>query len=102
MNSGIGEVLRRYEKNPILTARDWPYPANSVFNPGAALLPGGETLLLARVEDRRGISHLTAARRADGLTGRDEPGRRVTMLAPGGSSGTRPRRLAARRREARA
>jgi predicted GH43/DUF377 family glycosyl hydrolase len=61
-------LFRRYEHNPILTVNDWPYPANSVFNAGATLLPGGETLLLARVEDRRGISHLTAARSHDGIT----------------------------------
>ena len=30
-------------------------------------MPDGETLLLARVEDRRGISHLTAARSRDGV-----------------------------------
>jgi predicted GH43/DUF377 family glycosyl hydrolase len=62
------ELFRRYEHNPILTADAWPYPSNSVFNPGATLLPDGETLLLARVEDRRGISHLTAARSQDGIT----------------------------------
>lgn len=65
--NGFRELFRRYEDNPILTVNDWPYPANSVFNAGATLLPGGETLLLARVEDRRGISHLTAARSADGV-----------------------------------
>ena len=62
------ELFHRYEKNPLLMAKDWPYPANSVFNPGATRLPGGETLLLARVEDRRGISHLTAARSVDGIS----------------------------------
>jgi predicted GH43/DUF377 family glycosyl hydrolase len=62
------ELFHRYESNPILTAKDWPYPANSVFNPGATRLPSSEILLLARVEDRRGISHLTVARSADGIT----------------------------------
>jgi predicted GH43/DUF377 family glycosyl hydrolase len=61
------ELFQRQPENPILSASDWPYPANSVFNPGATLLPSGETLLLARVEDRRGISHLTAARSDDGV-----------------------------------
>jgi predicted GH43/DUF377 family glycosyl hydrolase len=61
------ELFRRHERNPILTAGAWPYQANSVFNAGATLLPDGETLLLARVEDRRGISHLTAARSRDGV-----------------------------------
>ena len=53
---------------PILTARDWPYPAHTVFNPGATRLRDGTTLLLCRVEDRRGHSHLCAARSKDGLT----------------------------------
>lgn len=64
------EVLfRRYPGNPILTASDWPYPAHSVFNPGATLLPDGTTLLLCRVEDRRGHSHLCAARSKNGIDG---------------------------------
>jgi predicted GH43/DUF377 family glycosyl hydrolase len=67
-NNKFRELLRRYEGNPILTTADWPYPANSVFNAGATLLPNGETLLLVRVEDRRGISHLTVARSQDGVT----------------------------------
>jgi predicted GH43/DUF377 family glycosyl hydrolase len=62
------ELFRRYEHNPILTADAWPYPSNSVFNAGATLLADGQTLLLVRVEDRRGISHLTAARSRNGIT----------------------------------
>jgi predicted GH43/DUF377 family glycosyl hydrolase len=46
---------------------NWPYRVNSVFNPGATLLADGTTLLLCRVEDRRGISHLCAARSANGI-----------------------------------
>ena len=45
-----------------------PYPANSVFNPGAARVDD-ETILLVRVEDLRGISQLHVARSADGETG---------------------------------
>jgi beta-1,2-mannobiose phosphorylase / 1,2-beta-oligomannan phosphorylase len=60
-------LFHRHNGNPILTAADWPYPANSVFNPGATLLPDGTTLLLCRVEDRRGHSHLCAARSANGV-----------------------------------
>jgi predicted GH43/DUF377 family glycosyl hydrolase len=41
---------------------------NAVFNPAAATVDG-ETVLLARVEDRRGISHLTVARSANGTDG---------------------------------
>lgn len=63
-------LLRRPPENPLLTAEDWPYPCNTVFNPGAVRLVGsGETLLLCRVEDRRRISHLTPARSADAVTG---------------------------------
>ncbi len=46
---------------------NWPYRVNSVFNPGATLLQDGTTLLLCRVEDRRGISHLCAARSVNGI-----------------------------------
>jgi predicted GH43/DUF377 family glycosyl hydrolase len=63
----FSELFSRYPGNPILTARDLPYPANTVFNAGATLIDG-ETLLLMRVEDRRGHSHLTAARSRDGIT----------------------------------
>ncbi len=64
------EVLfERHHHNPILTAADWPYPAHTVFNPGATRLKDGTTLLLCRVEDRRGHSHLSAARSADGVGG---------------------------------
>lgn len=64
---GVADLFRRHPANPLLTVAGWPYPANSVFNPGATRLPSGETLLLVRVEDRRGISHLTAARSRDGV-----------------------------------
>lgn len=64
------EVLfRRHPANPILTASDWPYPAHTVFNAGATRLDDGTTLLLCRVEDRRGHSHLCAARSANGIDG---------------------------------
>jgi predicted GH43/DUF377 family glycosyl hydrolase len=62
------ELLTRHPSNPIITAADLPYSANSVFNPAAALRDG-ETILLMRVEDRRGHSHLTVARSSDGVAG---------------------------------
>jgi predicted GH43/DUF377 family glycosyl hydrolase len=61
------ELFTRSSANPILTVSDLPYPANSVFNPGAALLDG-ETVLLVRVEDLRGMSQLHVARSADGVS----------------------------------
>ena len=66
---GYQSLFRRHANNPILTAADWPYPAHSVFNAGATLLRDGTTLLLCRVEDRRGFSHLCAARSANGVDG---------------------------------
>ena len=62
-------LFHRHPKNPILTAADWPYPAHTVFNPGATILGDGTTLLLCRVEDRRGHSHLCAARSTNGEDG---------------------------------
>jgi predicted GH43/DUF377 family glycosyl hydrolase len=62
-------LLMRHPGNPILTRKDWPYSINSVFNAGATLLPDGTTLLLCRVEDRRGLSHLCAARSRNGVDG---------------------------------
>lgn len=61
-------LFRRSHTNPILTAAHWPYPVHSVFNAGAVRLKNGTTLLLCRVEDRRGLSHLCAARSADGIS----------------------------------
>lgn len=67
LNNNPTEIFERYAGNPILDAEEWPYVANSVFNPGAIKLDG-ETLLLCRVEDCRGFSHLTVARSQNGKT----------------------------------
>ncbi len=69
------ELFQRHSANPILTAQDWPYPAHTVFNAGACQA-GQETVLLVRVEDRRGHSHLTVARSSDG-------GRLPVSVGPG-------------------
>jgi hypothetical protein len=61
------ELFKRAPGNPILTSKDWPYAANTVFNP-AATMYNGKVLLLARVEDRRGFSHLTKAVSDDGIS----------------------------------
>jgi predicted GH43/DUF377 family glycosyl hydrolase len=62
-------LFHRHPGNPLLTAADWPYPVNSVFNCGATRLLDGTTLLLARVEDRRGHSHLTVVTSKNGVDG---------------------------------
>jgi predicted GH43/DUF377 family glycosyl hydrolase len=77
----VQELFVRDANNPILTAADWPYEVNGVFNPAAATI-AGKTVLLARVEDRRGISHLTVARSPNGVD--DWTVDREPLLAPDG------------------
>ncbi len=67
--NGHEVLFHRHPGNPILSPSDWPYPVNSVFNCGATKLPDQTTLLLCRVEDRSGRSHLCAARSRDGFSG---------------------------------
>jgi predicted GH43/DUF377 family glycosyl hydrolase len=62
------ELFTRHARNPVLTAADWPYPVNAVMN-AAATLVDDDTVLVCRVEDRRGISHLALARSPDGSGG---------------------------------
>lgn len=59
--------FKRFEGNPIITPDRWPYCCNATFNP-AVVEHDGETLMLVRVEDMRGFSHLTIARSRDGKT----------------------------------
>jgi predicted GH43/DUF377 family glycosyl hydrolase len=61
-------LFLRHPGNPLLEPAGWPYTVNAVMNAGATLV-GNETVLLCRVEDRRGFSHLSVARSADGVTG---------------------------------
>ncbi|MGH9721894.1 MAG: glycosidase, partial [Bryobacteraceae bacterium] len=61
-------LIHRHPRNPILTAADWPYAINTVFNAGVTRLRDGSTLLLCRVEERTGISHFCAARSHDGVS----------------------------------
>ncbi|MEN6415864.1 MAG: glycosidase [Armatimonadota bacterium] len=56
----------RSDHNPLLTASDLPMPANAVLNPGAVEFDG-ETLLLLRVDSKRGISHIRVARSSNGV-----------------------------------
>ncbi|MBS1705861.1 MAG: glycosidase [Armatimonadetes bacterium] len=61
-------LFTRSPHNPIITPDQWPYPINSVFNPGAIRLESGEVALLCRCEDFRGISHFGLATSMDGET----------------------------------
>src|SRR4051812_21559886 len=66
-SGGDDDLFVRAGGNPLLTAQRWPHPVNAVLNPGATLVDGA-TILLCRVEDRRGISQLTVAGSIDGLS----------------------------------
>jgi predicted GH43/DUF377 family glycosyl hydrolase len=72
MESGTTNLNQRFQQiNHVIllqlhTVDDWPYRANSVFNPAAAIVDG-KVLLLVRVEDQRGFSHFTVARSENGV-----------------------------------
>lgn len=69
------DLIQRYAGNPLLDGKNVPYPCNTIFNAGGTMF-GNETLLLLRIEDRRGFSHLTVATSADGVSNwniRDTP-----------------------------
>ncbi len=57
--------FKRRDDNPILTKDDIPYSCNTVFN-AAACKVQGQYILVLRIENQTGISHLTLARSEDG------------------------------------
>ena len=57
--------FKRYSGNPILTRQDVPYPCNTVFN-AAACKFNGQYVLILRIEDLKGRSHLTLGFSDDG------------------------------------
>jgi len=59
------DLVRRWERNPIITPADIPFPCNTVFNAGAAKF-GEEYILLLRVEDLEGRSVFALARGRNG------------------------------------
>jgi hypothetical protein len=60
-------LFKRHPANPIITAKNWPFSIESIFNDGPTHLTDGSALLMCRVEDRRSHSHLCAARSIDGI-----------------------------------
>jgi len=60
-------LFKRYKSNPVLTPSMWPYKVNAVFNAGATVYKE-KALLLVRVEDMTGHSHLCKAVSNDGFT----------------------------------
>ncbi len=66
MDRARQELVKRYEKNPIITHDDIPVPCNAVFNAGAVKYKD-EYILLLRVEALEGKSFFMLARSKDGL-----------------------------------
>lgn len=60
------ELFERIGDGPILTPQEWPYRAHTIFNAAATRDRDGMYLLLCRVEDYRGHSHLCVAQSKDG------------------------------------
>ena len=77
------ELFDRHPSNPIIKAQDLPYTCDSVLNPAAAI-DNDEVVLVMRVVDQQGSSHLTVARSTNGVDGwRFEP---TPLLAPSDES----------------
>ena len=62
------ELFTRDPANPILTAKDMPFPCKAVCNPAACVVDG-ETVLLLRAIGVDDVSHVVVARSRDGVTG---------------------------------
>jgi len=60
------DLMRRYGRNPIINGKDIPFPCNTVFNAGAAML-ADEFVLLLRVESQAGSSWFMVARSKNGI-----------------------------------
>ncbi len=60
------DLMHRYARNPIITGKDIPFPCNTVFNAGVAML-GDEFIVLLRVESQAGPSWFMVARSKDGI-----------------------------------
>jgi len=58
--------MHRWERNPIITQQDIPFPCNTVFN-GTPVKVDGRYLMLLRIEGLRGQSFFTLATSDDGL-----------------------------------
>jgi predicted GH43/DUF377 family glycosyl hydrolase len=61
-------VFTRSKANPVLSLDHLQIEASAVLNPGVAELEG-EVILLLRIEDRTGISHIRVARSSNGVDG---------------------------------
>ena len=59
-------IFTRHEQNPLITPDHLPFESNAVLNPGVAET-NGEVVLLLRIEDRQGLSHIRVARSNNGV-----------------------------------
>lgn len=67
MNKTNFEVIRRYEKNPILTPSDMPQPCCAVYNSGVVKTPAGEYIMASRFEGLDKRQCIWVSRSKDGI-----------------------------------
>ncbi len=60
------EIVKRYEKNPIITVADLPCRSNAVFNSGC-IKDKGRYIMMLRIEDVDGAQHFRMAYSKDGI-----------------------------------
>jgi len=60
------DLVNRYKQNPIITLIDIPFPCNTVFNAGTAMI-NDKYILMLRVENLRGKSVFVLAESHDGI-----------------------------------
>lgn len=66
-------IIRRYEKNPILTKHDVPYQVETVHNAGVAKYNNSKYIMLFRSHCRNGRSVIGLAESEDGLSFKIRP-----------------------------
>ncbi|MHB0940068.1 MAG: glycoside hydrolase family 130 protein [Armatimonadota bacterium] len=64
----VEAIFTRHGDGPLLTPADVPFHVNGILNPGVAEVDG-EVVLLVRIEDRQGLSHIRVARSRNGVDG---------------------------------
>jgi len=64
--SGHDKLFHRCPENPLITPALLPCEVNAVLNPGVCEVDG-DVVLLLRIEDRQGLSHLRVARSRNGV-----------------------------------
>lgn len=62
-----GEIIKRYENNPILRPDDMPKPCCAVYNSGVVKLPSGQYVMMSRFEALNKKQMIWTSRSDDGI-----------------------------------